>query len=132
MEAFRWHVYVCTQQKPGEIPSCTRRGSEVVLEKLREEVNKRGLMNEVHITTCGSLGLCEHGPNMVVYPEGVWYSGVQPEEVPEIVEQHFQNGTVVERLAWQDAGELRKTILDTIAKMRAAMGLLTPTAAKPR
>ena len=134
MEAFRLHVYVCTQQKPGDIPSCTRCGSEAVLEKLREEVQNRGLMNDVHITTCGSLGLCELGPNMVVYPEGIWYSGVQLEDVPEIAEQHFQNGKVVERLAWKDAGELRKTILETIRKMRAAMALLMPTgvSAKPR
>ena len=49
----------------------------------------RGLVDYVQVTTCGSLGLCEHGPNMVVYPEGVWYVGVSPEDVPEIVRSHF-------------------------------------------
>ena len=83
MEPFRYHVYLCEQQKPEGVPCCCARGSRAVVEALRKELAARGLFNEVQITTCGSLGLCERGPNMVVYPEGVWYSGLTPEDVPE-------------------------------------------------
>ena len=62
------------------------------------------MLDEVQITTCGSLGVCERGPNLVVYPEGVWYSGVRPEDVPELVESHFVQGRPVERLVNRDAG----------------------------
>ena len=77
---------------------CAARGSGQVLEALRREVNARGLEDEVQVTACSSLGLCEHGPNLVIYPEGLWYSGVTPADVPEIVRSHFQEDSPVERL----------------------------------
>src|ERR1019366_5795591 len=91
-----------------------------VLETLRREVVARGLEDEVQVTTCGSLGLCEHGPNLVVYPEGIWYSGVTPADVPEIVRSHFQQGTPVEALARTDPAVLRAEILHNREKMFAA------------
>ena len=87
---------------------------------LRQEILARGLMDEVQVTTCGSLGLCEHGPNMVVYPEGVWYSGVTPEDVAEIVRSHFQNGVPVARLTRTDAVALRAEIVTNRDRMLAA------------
>ena len=69
---------------------------------LRREIIAQGLANVVQITTCGSLGLCERGPNMVVYPEGVWYSGVRAEDVREIVDSHFRQGRPVSRLVNTD------------------------------
>jgi (2Fe-2S) ferredoxin/ubiquinone/menaquinone biosynthesis C-methylase UbiE len=77
-----------------------------MIEALRREVVAQGLANAVQITTCGSLGLCERGPNMVVYPEGVWYSGVRAEDVPEIVDSHFRQGRPVSRLVNTDAAAL--------------------------
>lgn len=46
----------------------------------------------------GCLDACEHGPSVVVYPEGVFYGGVKPEHVDEIVEQHLIQDRPVERL----------------------------------
>ncbi len=46
----------------------------------------------------GCLDACAYGPSIVVYPEGVWYGHVRPEDVPEIVESHLVNGIPVERL----------------------------------
>ena len=77
-----------------------------MIEELRREVVAQGLANDVQITTCGSLGLCERGPNMVVYPEGVWYSGVRAEDVREIVDSHFRQGRPVSRLVNTDAAAL--------------------------
>jgi hypothetical protein len=76
MEPFGFHVFVCDQQKPDGVPCCSAKASGKVLDALRREINARGLEDEVQVTTCGSLGLCEHGPNLVVYPEGIWYSGM--------------------------------------------------------
>jgi (2Fe-2S) ferredoxin/predicted O-methyltransferase YrrM len=120
MEPFRFHVFVCDQQKPEGVPCCAARGSGEVLEALRREVNARGLEDEVQVTACGSLGLCEHGPNLVVYPEGIWYSGVTPADVPEIVRSHFQEDSPVERLARTDPTDLRAEILRNREKMFAA------------
>jgi len=120
MEPFRWHVFVCDQQKPEGVPCCSARGSGKVLEALRREIDTRRLGDEVQITACGSVGLCEHGPNMIVYPEGIWYSGVMPEDVAEIVESHFQQGVPVERLVRTDPAEVRAELLTNRARMLEA------------
>jgi len=121
MEPFRYHVFVCDQQKPEGVPGCCARGSAQVIEALRREINARGLEDDVQVTTCGSLGLCEWGPNMIVYPEGVWYAGVTPADVPEIVRSHFEENTPVERLARTDGAGVRAEILANRAKRFAAM-----------
>ncbi len=122
MEPFRYHVYACQQEKPGtSLSCCSGRGSAQVLEALRKELAAQGLMNDVQVTTCGSLGMCERGPNMVVYPEGIWYSGVQVADVPELVREHFSNGRPLERLVNRDAFALKKEIEENRAKAMAAL-----------
>ena len=121
MEPFHYHVFVCEQQKAEGVPCCAARGSRQVVDALRAEVAARGLADQVQITLCGSLGLCERGPNMVVYPDGVWYSGVTAEDVPEIVRSHFERGQTVERLANHDAAALRTEIQSNKSKMQAAL-----------
>lgn len=121
MEPFRHHVYACQQEKPGNAPCCSARGSAAVLDALRKELAAKGLADAVQVTTCGSLGLCERGPNMIVYPEGVWYSGVQVSDVPELVREHFQNGRAVERLANRDPAALKKEVAENRAKAMAAL-----------
>ena len=120
MEPFRYHVFVCDQQKPEGMACCAMRGSAKVIETLRKEVAERGLSNDVQITPCASLGLCDRGPNMVVYPDGIWYSNVTPQDVAEIVENHFQSGRVVERLVNKDASALKAEIFTNRDKMLAA------------
>jgi (2Fe-2S) ferredoxin/2-polyprenyl-3-methyl-5-hydroxy-6-metoxy-1,4-benzoquinol methylase len=121
MEPYRYHVYVCDQRKPEGVPCCFARGSERVIDTLRREIATAGLGDKVQVTACGSMGLCERGPNMVVYPEGVWYSGVQVQDVPEIVGEHFNNGRVVKRLANTDQAALRAEVDGNKKKMLAAM-----------
>lgn len=120
MEAFKYHVYVCNQQKPEGVPCCHANGAEKVIDRLRKEVMANGLGDTVQITTSGSIGLCEHGPNMIVYPEGIWYSGVSPDDVPEIVKSHFQDGKVVKRLARTDVESVKEEINTNKKKMMAA------------
>lgn len=121
MEPFRYHVYVCTQEKPDGLPCCSANGSAAVLEALRAEIARAGLGDEVQVTPSGSLGLCERGPNMVVYPEGVWYSRVQVADVPEIVREHFGAGRPVDRLVSGDAAQLRPEILENRRRHMAYM-----------
>lgn len=119
MLAFSHHVFVCTNRKPDDDGCCAARGSEEVLQKLRAEIAARKLQGEIHVTACGSLGTCGHGPNMVVYPDGTWYSGVSLNDVTELIEQHLLGGKVVERLAWLDRDRLRQTIAENRAKAQA-------------
>jgi (2Fe-2S) ferredoxin/SAM-dependent methyltransferase len=120
MEAFRHHLYICDQKKPEGAPSCTVNGSAEVIEAFRGEIVRQGLSADVQVTTCGSLGLCGRGPNMVVYPEGVWYSGVKPADVAEIVRDHLREGRVVQRLVSGDQPTVRAEIDLNKKRMLAA------------
>ncbi len=102
MEPFRHHVFVCAQEKPEGVTCCPASGSLRVLPALHRELGAQGLSNDVQVTTCGCLGLCDDGPIMIFYPEGTWYRKVSPADVPEIVSSHLRAGNVVPRLQWND------------------------------
>lgn len=87
------HVLVCTSG------DCKKRGAKDVRKALKDELRSAGLLGEVRIDTVDCLGLCKHGPNVVVYPRGTWYLGLEEDDVPEIVERHLKDGEPVERLA---------------------------------
>ncbi len=121
MEPFRFHLFVCTQQKPEGIRTCTATGSASVLAALDREIQARDLGSDVQITTCGCMGLCDEGPVMVVYPVGVWYRRVQPSDVPEIVSQHLLAGKPVDRIIWNDASAMKTMSVEHGEKFRAAI-----------
>ena len=131
MEPFRFHLFVCTQLKPEGVPSCPASGSFAVLGALDREIqarglnhpglNNRGLNNDVQLTTCGCMGLCDEGPVMVVYPAGVWYRHVQPSDVSEIVDAHLRDGKPVDRLIWNDAAAMKAMAVEHGERYREAM-----------
>ena len=121
MQPFKYHVFVCDQRKPDGLPCCSARGSAAVLDALRREIGATGLGDTVQLTTTGSLGLCERGPNMVVYPDGTWYSGVKPEEVPALVREHFVGGRPLARLANRDEAAVTAEIRANRAKFLASV-----------
>ncbi len=121
MEPYRLHIFACDQKKPEGVPCCSARGSAKVIEALRRELAAAGLAQDVQVTTCGSLGLCERGPNLIVYPDGVWYSNVGVDDVPEIVREHLVAGRVVERLCNREPTALRVEIDGNQQKMLAAL-----------
>jgi len=121
MEPFRFHLFICTQQKPEGVPSCPASGSFAVLDALDREIQATGLNHDVQLTTCGCMGLCDEGPVMVVYPEGVWYRRVQASDVSAIVGTHLRGGTPIDRLAWNDAPAMKAISVEHGEKFRAAM-----------
>ncbi len=121
MEAFKYHVFACNQVKAEGLPCCHARGAEQVIDTLRREVARQGLNGEVQITSCGSIGLCERGPNMIVYPEGIWYSGVTVDDIPEIVREHFAHGRPVQRLTQTDQPAVRREVEANIARWQMSV-----------
>jgi (2Fe-2S) ferredoxin len=97
---FEHHVFVCHNVRPAGAPrpSCTAEGKSELHARLRQLVQKAGLAGRVRINKAGCLDQCEHGPVVVVYPEGVWYGHVRPEDAEEIVREHLVGGRPVERL----------------------------------
>jgi (2Fe-2S) ferredoxin len=100
MPPYLRHIFVCTNRRPPENPKgcCAGKGSEAVLERFKEELHRRGLKGRLRANAAGCLDACAFGTSVVVYPEGVWYGGVQVEDVLEIIESHLLGGKPVERL----------------------------------
>ena len=92
----RSHVLICGGT------GCTSSGSMVLKTTLEKELEAKGLSEEIKIVTTGCFGLCALGPVMIVYPDGTFYSMVQPEDIPEIVEEHLLKGRPVTRLEYHE------------------------------
>jgi len=101
MAKFEHHIFICTNQRPPENPRgcCDPEGLGELQLLFKKELAARGLKASVRANRAGCLDQCEHGPTVVVYPEGVWYGSVRSEDVKEIVESHIINRTPVARLA---------------------------------
>ena len=91
------HVLVCTGG------DCKKRGAKDTRKALKDEIRSEGMLSEVRVDAVGCLGLCKHGPNVIVYdgtdPKGTWYTGLDEDEAQEVVGQHLKQGEPVERLA---------------------------------
>ncbi len=92
MALYRTHVLICS----GE--NCTEAGSPLLIETLEKLLKKHGLTQEVKVVKTDCFGLCDDGPVLVVYPEGVTYYRVQPKDLQELVTEHLIKGAYVERL----------------------------------
>ncbi|MDE6780872.1 MAG: NAD(P)H-dependent oxidoreductase subunit E, partial [Ruminococcus sp.] len=90
------HVLVCGGT------GCTSSGSPKVIEKLEEEFASKGLTDKIQIVKTGCFGLCELGPIMIVYPEGTFYSRVNIDEIPRIVDEHLIGGKPVKEFLYSE------------------------------
>lgn len=90
------HVLVCGGT------GCTSSGSPKVIEKLEEEFEAKGLTDKIQIVKTGCFGLCELGPIMIVYPEGTFYSRVNIDEIPRIVDEHLIGGKPVKEFLYSE------------------------------
>jgi NADH:ubiquinone oxidoreductase subunit F (NADH-binding)/(2Fe-2S) ferredoxin/NAD-dependent dihydropyrimidine dehydrogenase PreA subunit len=81
---------------------CQASGSLAVIESVRKELMKQGLLKDVHIRLTGCDGFCELEPNMIIEPGGWYYCHLTPGDTKEIVEKTIKNGDVIERLLYTD------------------------------
>ncbi|MCB5272057.1 MAG: NADH-quinone oxidoreductase subunit NuoF [Candidatus Cloacimonetes bacterium] len=81
---------------------CISAGALKIKERFHEVLREHKATNEVNIIETGCMGPCDYGPVMVIYPEGIFYQHVTPEDVEEIVSEHFIKGRPVTRLMLQN------------------------------
>jgi NADH:ubiquinone oxidoreductase subunit F (NADH-binding)/(2Fe-2S) ferredoxin/Pyruvate/2-oxoacid:ferredoxin oxidoreductase delta subunit len=96
MKYYRSHVLVCVD------PECLSKGAHEVLTSLNTELAAEGLIDEVQVLETSRIGGCYNGPEMMVYPEGVHYSGMTVDDIPFIVEEHFLKGRVATKFVTKD------------------------------
>ena len=105
MPKFEKHIFICgNRREPGAArPCCDPQGQAELQKAFKEKLAARGLKAKVRANQAGCLDQCEHGPNIVIYPEAVWYGRVSLADVDEIVESHIMGGVPVERLRLPDS-----------------------------
>ena len=96
---YRSHVLVCAGT------GCTSSHSLRIIENFHKKLEETGYDKEVQVIRTGCFGLCAAGPVVVVYPEGIYYSHVKPEDVEEIVNEHIIKGRPVQRLIYKEHDE---------------------------
>ena len=103
MSYFKYHIFFCTNQREAGETCCEQCNASEIRAYAKKRVKELGLNGEggVRVNTAGCLDRCELGPVIVVYPQEVWYTYVDREDVDEIIEEHLKNGRVVERLLLQ-------------------------------
>lgn len=96
---FRHHIFICTNQRAeGARVSCGEAKGMELVSVFKEGIKRRGLNTDVRAQRAGCFDICETGPNVIVYPEGVIYGCVKPSDVEEILDEHICNSRPVERL----------------------------------
>ena len=88
----RKHLLICVNSE------CVAQGSAALVAELRQKLKHRDLDLTIQTTKTSCLRRCGDGPLLVVYPDGVWYRGVRPQDLDEIVDQHLCAGRPVGRL----------------------------------
>jgi (2Fe-2S) ferredoxin len=86
---FQKTVFVCTNARDGGRVACGNpgRGGLELCEALKNGAKKLGLKGKVRVARAGCLDLCEKGPNVFLYPDGEWFSGIKPEDAEGILKK---------------------------------------------
>ena len=104
MPAFESHIFICgNRREPGHTRGCCdSEGNDALRNAFKAEVKKRKLGPLVRANGAGCLDQCELGPTIVIYPQGVWYGGVQISDVPRIIEETVIHGRILPDLLIPD------------------------------
>ena len=97
---FQRHIFFCLNQRTNGEACCADHDAQAAFDRCKAQVKAQGLAGpgNVRVNKSGCLDRCAAGPVAVVYPEAVWYTFVDKDDIDEIVESHLKRGKVVERL----------------------------------
>ena len=100
MSHFQRHVFFCLNERAAPDACCANHNAAEMQAYAKDRIKKLGIngKGKVRINKAGCLDRCDEGPCMVVYPEAVWYTFVDRDDIDEIVQSHLVGGKVVDRL----------------------------------
>lgn len=100
MSYYHYHVFFCINQREGNAACCNNVGAQEIRDYAKNRIKDLKLSgkSKVRINNAGCLDRCDEGPVIVIYPEEVWYTYVDKDDVDEIIDEHLVNGRIVERL----------------------------------
>jgi len=94
------HVFCCVNERPPthRRGCCSEKGSRNLADYMCRLAMVTAADRRIRINLAGCLNVCEQGPTMVIYPEGVWYHYEDETDIEEILERHVKRGQRVQRL----------------------------------
>ncbi len=97
---FQRHIFFCLNQRDKGDNCCAAHDAQAAFDHCKKRIKSERLSGagKVRVNKAGCLDRCSAGPVAVVYPEGVWYTFVDKDDIDEIVESHLKKGRIVERL----------------------------------
>ena len=97
---FQHHVFFCINERNDGRACCADRNAQALQEYAKKRLKTLNMNGpgKIRINKAGCLDRCEEGPVLVVYPEGIWYTYIDEEDIDEIVDSHLIAGKPVERL----------------------------------
>ncbi|MGD7035174.1 (2Fe-2S) ferredoxin domain-containing protein [Methylotuvimicrobium buryatense] len=100
MNYYKHHVFFCTNQRENGAACCQDHDAQFFRDYAKTQLKKLKMSGsgKCRINNAGCLDRCKEGPVMVVYPDAIWYRYENQADIDEIIEEHLQNGRVVERL----------------------------------
>lgn len=82
---YHCHLFICVKTRGGLRQSCGDHNPADLKAALKDEIKKRGWKSRVRVSESSCLGLCEEGPNVIIYPQKIWCSSVSIEDLPTIL-----------------------------------------------
>lgn len=79
-------LFVCVNKRDEGQTCCSRRDSEPIAEALKARVKALGFSGRVRVSKSGCQDLCAKGPNVMVFPDYVWYHDVRQDDVERIIQ----------------------------------------------
>lgn len=100
MSYYDKHVFFCVNQREPGFACCNNHKAQEARDYVKRKMKALNLTGagKIRINTAGCMDRCKEGPVVVVYPEGVWYTYADYSDLDEIIDEHLQNGRIVERL----------------------------------
>ena len=96
---FDIHIFVCANQRTGtDKLSCGEAHGLGLVTEFKKQLKNLNVGLKTRANKSGCLGICDLGPTIAIYPEGIFYVGVKNEDVTEIIESHIIGKKPVERL----------------------------------
>ncbi|MBU0678935.1 MAG: (2Fe-2S) ferredoxin domain-containing protein [Verrucomicrobia bacterium] len=79
------HVFVCVNDRKGERQSCADGVGTAIKDLLKQKVEERGWKPQVRVSQSGCLGVCSSGPNVMIYPQKIWFGAVTVDDAEAIL-----------------------------------------------
>lgn len=97
---YEQHVFICMNQREDGKPCCGNHGAQAVQKYAKKRLKELDMIGQgkIRVNQSGCLDRCDEGPVLVIYPQGIWYTYVDTQDIDDIIDTHLLGGKIVERL----------------------------------